>query len=80
MLFALACAAASPPSLIDWVRAAGGYVHPGLEFSAGPDPASTLTGLFTTRPIPQGTLLLALPPGRYLAAADDCELARRLRS
>ena len=58
-------------SLFGWVEQNGGYIHPSLELSTGPNPDLNIRGLFSTTSIPEGEVLVSLPQDVLLCAFPD---------
>jgi hypothetical protein len=53
-------------AIVDWVQAAGGHVHPALTLQGnGPS-----RGVYATREIPTGDLLIRIPPECVVSGAD----------
>jgi len=63
---------------LDWVEANGGYKHPNVEISSGPDPAWTIRGLFATDFMKQGERIITIPPNLLLCRPEFCDLVSAL--
>lgn len=63
--------------LFEWFRSRGGYIHPALEMSTGPDPSWTVRGIFATEPIEADKTLIEAPRELQICGTH-CSVTRRL--
>lgn len=58
----------------EWVEVNGGYKHPNVDFTSGPDPVWTVRGLFATAPIEKNERIFSIPPDLVICRPQFCDL------
>lgn len=64
--------------LFEWFRSKGGYIHPFLELSTGPDPSWEVRGVFATGDIQPDERLIEAPPHLQICGDDTCSTIHQL--